>query len=321
MLEHLKKYWFLLLIVIILVVGTVMFSKQQIDSTFRGKKVNGKDIVFAVKDENVDADSYYKDLLPRHGGVELYRLFERYVLSEIETSEEIRKQSAEYAKNTIANTSQEGTAKLDELEASIAASGYTNGLKDLPTLFENQAKLIELEREYIKENKADIAEPFIEEMKPRIVSHILIKMEDPSNPTEAEQKKLDDATAALANGDNFGDVALKFSDDTGSATQKGSIGYMDVSTQLVQPFIQAAIALDAGETSEWFNSEYGRHIVLVEKTSFEDLIETDEFVNAISQSIPSVQKLSVFNASKALEVKFTDPELEKLLNDFIEGGE
>ena len=321
MLEHLKKYWFLLLIVIILVVGTVMFSKQQIDSTFRGKKVNGKDIVFAVKDENVDADSYYKDLLPRHGGVELYRLFERYVLSEIETSEEIRKQSAEYAKNTIANTSQEGTAKLAELEASIAASGYTNGLKDLPTLFENQAKLIELEREYIKENKADIAEPFIEEMKPRIVSHILIKMEDPSNPTEAEQKKLDDATAALANGDNFGDVALKFSDDTGSATQKGSIGYMDVSTQLVQPFIQAAIALDAGETSEWFNSEYGRHIVLVEKTSFEDLIETDEFVNAISQSIPSVQKLSVFNASKALEVKFTDPELEKLLNDFIEGGE
>lgn len=320
MLEHLKKYWFLILIVIILVVGTITFSKQQIDSTFKGKKVNGKDIVFALDKEYVNADEYYEGLLPTDGGKELYRLFERYVLTEMETSDEIKKQSAEYAKNQVDNTSAQGSKALGELKDAIAASGYTNGLKDLKTLYENQAKLVLIEREYIKNNKAETAEPYMEDAKPRIVSHILIKMADAENPTEAESKKLADAQAALEKGDAFGDVALKFSDDTNSATQKGSLGYIDSASNLEAVFIKAASEVDAGETTEWFNGKNGKHIVLVEKTSFEDLIEEDNFVTSVANKYQEVQKESVLLASKDFEITFNDEETEKLLNDFIKGG-
>ncbi len=321
MLENLKKYWFLLLIVIMLVVGTVVFSKQQIDSSFKGKKVNGKDIVFEVNGENINADDYYAELLPTQAGIETYKLFERYVLSELETSDEIKKQSKEYASNQVANTSAKGTAAIKELEAAIIASGYTKGIDDLATLYENQAKLIELERQYITDNQKDVADSFIETNKPRVVSHILIRMEDPTKPTDAEQKKLDDAKKALADGDDFGDVAMKYSDDTGTASVKGSVGYMDKNSKLVQPFIDAAIKVDAGEQTEWFNSEFGQHIVLVEKTSFKDLIEEDEFVQAIATANQKVQIQSVVLASKDLDIEFVNKDVEALFNEFIEGGE
>lgn len=321
MLEHLKKYWFLLLVVIILVVGTVIFSKQQIDSSFKGKKVNGNSIVFSIAGENVTADEYYEELLPDLAGVEMYRLFERYVLSEIETSDEIKEQSATYAKNQIANTSSRGASALDELEAAIIASGYSRGLKDLATLYENQAKLIELERTYIKENKAATADLYTEENDSRIVSHILIKMADPKNPTESEQKKLDDVKAALKNGDAFGDVALKFSDDTATATRKGLLGYIDNKSQLEQAFKDAALPLAEGETSEWFDGKNGKHIVLVDSTSFDTLIENDDFVSSVAKAYEVIQKQSVYNASLALEVTFSNDETEKILKDFIEGGE
>lgn len=320
MLEHLKKYWFLLIVVIVLVVGTVVFSKQQIDSSFKGKKVNGKDIVFALDGKNINADEYYEELFPDLAGVELYRLFERYVLSEVETSDEIKEQSATYAKNQIANTSNQGVVALDQLEQAILASGYSRGLKDLPTLYENQAKLVVLERDYIKSNRKDTADHFIKDNNPRIVSHILIKMADPAKPTDAEKKKWDDAKAALEKGDAFGDVALKFSDDTGSATQKGSIGFMDKNSQLEAPFLAQALKLKEGETSEWFDGKNGKHIVLVDSTSFDKLIDNDDFVNAIAKSYPKVQTQSVYDVSKDFDVTFEDKDAEKLIKEFIEGG-
>lgn len=320
MLEHLKKYGFLLLIVILLVVGTVVFSKQQIDSNFKGKKVNGKDIVFAINGVNFTADEYYEELLPDLAGVELYRLFERFVLSEIETSDEIKEQSATYASNQIANTSSQGTAALEQLEKAILASGYKNGLKDLPTLYENQAKLIVLERDYIKANREATADLYIKDNNPRVVSHILIKMADVENPTEAETKKWEEAKAALANGDDFGEVAVKFSDDEGTATKKGSLGYVDKNSQIEQVFLENAAKVSKGNTSEWFNGKNGKHIILVEEDSFDGLIETDEFVSSISQVYPVVQKQSVYDASANLEVTFENEEAEKALKDFIEGG-
>ena len=319
MLEHLKKYWFLLLVVIVLVVGTLVFSKQQFDSTFKGKKVNGKDIVFSIKGADTTADDYYEELVPNLAGVELYRLFERYVLTDIETTQEIKDQSATYAKNQIANISSQGQAKLDELEASILASGYSKGLKDLPTLYENQAKLTILEREYIKAHRSETADKFMEENQSRTVSHILIKMEDPKNPTEAETKKWEDAKADLAKGDDFATVALKFTDDTGSATQKGSLGYIDKTSQLEDAFLKVALAGEEGSVSEWFDGKNGKHIVKVDSTSFDTLIEMDQFVDAVASAYSVVQKQSVYAASKDLEVTFDNEEAEKILKEFIEG--
>ncbi len=317
MIENLKKYWFLGLVCLILLIGTVFFSKQQIDSTFTGKKVNGKDIVFAISNEYVNADEYYEALKESNAATELYRLFERTVLSALETSDEIKKQAAEDAKNQINYVSSQGSAKLDELEAAIIASGYS-GLKELNILYENQAKLTGLQRTFINNNIDTVVPEYMNEKSPRIVSQIFIKMSDSSKPNEAELKKLDEVKKALEGGTSFEDAATTFSDDAQSSGRKGLMGFMDKSTKMDPAFITNAIATSKGQQSEWFMSSTGAHLIYVNEDSFEGLIEDDSFVAALAQFNPSITKQSVYLASRDLKVEFTDESLKKTLFEYLE---
>lgn len=83
-------------------------------------------------------------------------------------------------------------------------------------------------------------------------SHILVETEDEAR--EILEK--------LASGADFVSLAREHSLDTGSAPAGGNLGWFGRG-QMVQPFEQAAFALEVGEISDIVQTDFGYHIILL----------------------------------------------------------
>ena len=102
------------------------------------------------------------------------------------------------------------------------------------------------------------------------VSHILIKTPlagpdgkvDEKGVAEA-QHRAEDLLKQLKGGAKLEDLAKKYSEDAGSAKQRGSIGWIGKG-QTVPEFEKAAFSLPKGQTSDLVKSSYGFHIIRVD---------------------------------------------------------
>jgi foldase protein PrsA len=124
----------------------------------------------------------------------------------------------------------------------------------------------------------------------RTASHILVA-------TKAEADKI----RAEVTPANFGALAKKYSTDTGSAPQGGSLGQIQKG-QLVPAFEKVAFALKSGEISQPVKTQFGWHIITVTTTP----ARTTSFAEAKDQIISSqlaAKRQAVYGAwsAKAFE--------------------
>ena len=95
----------------------------------------------------------------------------------------------------------------------------------------------------------------------------------PKISKEEKQKvidKLNEFKVDIANGSSFYSKAVLYSQDPGS---KSNGGYMKVNRKspLVKEFKEVAFSLDEGQISEPFETEYGFHIIYIEKIKGQDV--------------------------------------------------
>ncbi len=97
------------------------------------------------------------------------------------------------------------------------------------------------------------------------VRHILIAVPAGSDAkTDAAAKaKAEDILKQIKSGGNFADLASKNSDDPGSKTQGGELGWLDPG-KTVPEFDKAAFSLPVGQTSDLIKTQFGYHILQVE---------------------------------------------------------
>jgi peptidyl-prolyl cis-trans isomerase C len=103
--------------------------------------------------------------------------------------------------------------------------------------------------------------------------HILIRMRGSAVPlregmkdlTEEEAKaKAEEIIARIKAGEDFAKLAQSESDDVGTGARGGDLGYFSAG-QMVQPFEQAAFAMQPGELSaQPVKTQFGWHIIQVE---------------------------------------------------------
>ncbi len=94
------------------------------------------------------------------------------------------------------------------------------------------------------------------------VRHILIAVTDPKADAAAKAKA-DDLLKQIKAGGNFADLASKNSDDPGSKTQGGELGWLDRG-KTVPEFDKTAFSLAPGQTSDVIKTQFGYHILQVE---------------------------------------------------------
>jgi parvulin-like peptidyl-prolyl isomerase len=98
---------------------------------------------------------------------------------------------------------------------------------------------------------------------------------DPSAPTPTPTlEPRDDAQALariievqkkLAAGEDFAALALQYSDDPGSKTQGGDLGWFARGQGLVQEFEDAAFSLETGKVSDPVKTQFGYHLIRVDE--------------------------------------------------------
>jgi len=114
------------------------------------------------------------------------------------------------------------------------------------------------------------------------VRHILIKTPLPgsdgktdANGVKAAEKKAEEVLAKLKAGGDFAALAKQYSDDTASAQNGGSLGWIQKG-RTVPEFEKAAFGLKKGETSGLVQSSYGFHIIRLDDKQDAHLKSLDE---------------------------------------------
>ena len=96
------------------------------------------------------------------------------------------------------------------------------------------------------------------------VSHIMLPLSASTEEMNATKARLDSIRQCALNGEDFGELALKFSIDPGVKNNNGNQGYVTVGRFPIE-FELASYNTPVGEISEPFVTDFGYHIVLVHK--------------------------------------------------------
>ena len=99
----------------------------------------------------------------------------------------------------------------------------------------------------------------------RMVSHILVKPADesPAAQQAAEAKANDLSRQAKAPGADFAALARANSDDAGSKTGGGDLGWIEKNGLMAKPFEDAVFAMQAGEVRGPVKTDFGYHVIQV----------------------------------------------------------
>jgi len=112
---------------------------------------------------------------------------------------------------------------------------------------------------YFKKMSKDSLPTFNKEVE---VGEIVFQPKLNHDEKEFYRQKAEDLLARVKKGEDFGNLARLYSNDTGSAPDGGDLGFADRNT-FVKEFAAWAFKLKAGEMSPVFETEYGFHFLQV----------------------------------------------------------
>lgn len=122
----------------------------------------------------------------------------------------------------------------------------------------------DLAKPYLEDNtvKERLAQEAYERMKEEVdVSHIMVYLEDPKTKSRVSQRELlDSIRTCIVNGEDFGQVAAKYSIDPSVKRNNGHLGYIR-SGMLPYSFEYAAYTTPKGEISQIIETQFGYHII------------------------------------------------------------
>jgi peptidyl-prolyl cis-trans isomerase SurA len=123
----------------------------------------------------------------------------------------------------------------------------------------------ELRKPYLPDNKLSdsLARMTYERMKEEVnASHILLNVKPDASPqdTLVIYERLMDIRKRILAGEDFGTLAVQFSEDPSAKTNKGNLGFF-TALQMVYTFENAAYNTKPGEVSMPVRSKFGYHLV------------------------------------------------------------
>ena len=95
-------------------------------------------------------------------------------------------------------------------------------------------------------------------------SHLLVEVPDGASPADtlAARKKIMEIREEILGGLDFGDAAVRYSQDPSAQANKGDLGWFTV-FQMVYPFEEAAYTTPVGEVSMPVRTRFGYHLLKV----------------------------------------------------------
>lgn len=137
--------------------------------------------------------------------------------------------------------------------------------------------------------------------------------EESKEGREEAREKIELVQRKLNNGEDFEELARQYSDDEGTASDGGDLGYISKG-QMVEEFDKVLFSLDTGEVSDIVETEYGFHIIKVYDKKEEYIQDFDEVRGSIETYLTNLYKSAkwedfVFSLIKEADIQYlTDVE-------------
>jgi peptidyl-prolyl cis-trans isomerase D len=125
-------------------------------------------------------------------------------------------------------------------------------------------------REYYDQHKDN----YVSQQAQRKVRHILVKV-DADNDEQTARKKIESIATRIKNGEDFATIAKAESQDPGSASQGGDLGFISPGV-MDKAFEQAVFQLKLHELSQPVRTRFGYHLIEVTQIRPQELKPFDE---------------------------------------------
>ena len=318
--DFIKKNWFVSLIALLLCGTSIFYIYDTNKGKLKGKTANGEDVVYEINGEDIGASAFYDELYKEDGVAIVYQLFEKAVASSVEATDEMKESASQQAVSVLRNYQQNYPTDYEQILTDALISVGYDDIDDLEEYL--------LQYEKISKITSDYARAHTDELQVRNISYILIMFEgNPSpegSPTPNEQAKMAAVDEAFANGTDFADVAIEFSEDSSTAPSGGVLGTVDnKTTTLDTAFLNAALSLQEGEISDWVYSENFGYFRIKNNASTLESLEalaesgTDPYEDLTTSYDTVLINRAIWEKGQELGITFADEELEGKMKEYL----
>ena len=299
------------------------------------KLKNGEELVAKVDNYKISADDLYSEMKEKYAVKTLIDNIDHQLLDTTYKTDETETKAIENQIEEIKKTYGSNDQIFEQIIKQVYNVESVDELKAMLSLDYKRDLAI---KDYVKEKVVTDVEvttyydtKVIGDVK---ASHILIKpnakdsdSEETKTKKENEaKKKAEEIIKKLDNGEDFAKLAKKYSDDKGTASKGGNLGYFNMDDDFEENFVSAAAALKKGAYSkEPVKTKYGYEIILKvdekDKKKKDDLESTirqtlaDEKIKEDSSTTTYYKRLRDWRESKGL--KFEDKELKKMYDKYM----
>ena len=299
------------------------------------KLKNGEELVAKVDNYKISADDLYSEMKEKYAVKTLIDNIDHQLLDTTYKTDETETKAIENQIEEIKKTYGSNDQIFEQIIKQVYNVESVDELKAMLSLDYKRDLAI---KDYVKE-KVVTDEEVTTYYDTKVIgdvkaSHILIKpnakdsdSEETKTKKENEaKKKAEEIIKKLDNGEDFAKLAKKYSDDKGTASKGGNLGYFNMDDDFEENFVSAAAALKKGAYSkEPVKTKYGYEIILQvdekDKKKKDDLESTirqtlaDEKIKEDSSTTTYYKRLRDWRESKGL--KFEDKELKKMYDKYM----
>lgn len=145
----------------------------------------------------------------------------------------------------------------------------------------------------------------------RNAAHILIKIDDQRSEQEAKAL-LEEVQAKLEQGADFGALASEYSEDEGSRSDSGELGY-SARGVYVADFEEALFNLEPGEVSGPVKTEFGYHLIRLIDVRQNDIPPLDEMRFALESRLKEQKASGIYAEQSELlaDISYSSSDLQE----------
>lgn len=254
---------------------------------------DGKEVVASINGVNYTADQLYGNVVGTSTSVEyIYEQLEDLLIKTAAPITEsmrsrVNNEVEKWKKDIKENASMSGTSYKDALKTALEGEGVGSEEELVnKKLFALQEEI--LTNKYWKEKEQSYYNGYVTNNNLYHISQILVSVSTNGNkdyfdvePSEAVAGKLYDVTKALLNGENFYQVAERYSDDTDTKAKGGDMGIITLNDTTIPNEVKYALASysvyfeDADIVyPEYLDEVYGEGFEVIRETYVDKLGET-----------------------------------------------
>ena len=299
------------------------------------KMENGQDAVVKLKEGDISINDLYDRMKDDYALNVLLTMIDTKILDKLYPSDA---EEEEFVNAYVENVNlyyEMYKDQFNSLDHFIQSNYQLSGLEAYKNIYKLEYKRNKVTEAYAKEEVSEkeikkyYDDKIIGDME---ISHILIKVEMPTDATDEEKEKIDKEAydkaasiiAELNEGKKFADLAKKYGQD-GTASKGGSLGWIN-REGYDKTFVEASIKLAKGKyTTEPVKTEFGYHIILktdqkakpkYESINKEDAIEIIAEENISKDTDKLLNGRALIALRKDHNIDIQDSELKKQYDSY-----